>query len=230
MEQSRRVFLGSTAALGSAAVIGGALLFNEHGASAQSQDADPVVRELRRQLRAGARQLRGARPGEGARATGAALAFGAVYARARGVDAQLKTMLRKVGRQRMTAAEIEPAYILGLMRDHGITASYVPPLADLTTRERVYDRLVTDGLTGLLDREAQAFTARGPELDKFTGMFRPVVDYNCQPIMDSISAWSGIVAITCSPWAVASGAGGLACSVATGALIGYLGLYFTYCD
>jgi hypothetical protein len=220
------VFLGSAAA---AAAAGAGVLASDMPVFAQRRD-DPIVRELRRQLRAGVRQMRGARPGEGARAVSAALAFGAVYARTADLDASLKGSLRRIGRRRLTDPEIDPAYVIGIMRDHGLADPRLPPLADLTTREKVYDQLVGGGITALFEREASTFAAASSDLDRFTGVFRPVrVNANCQPTMDSITFWSGVVAVACSPIVVGTGAGAYACAGATGILAGFLIAYATFC-
>lgn len=221
---SRRVFLGSATAMVAA---GAGTLFPNPVIAQRS--SDPVARELRRQLRASVRQMRGARPGEGARAVSSVLAFGAAYARSIRLDAQFQAFLRKAGKQRLTDPEIDPAHVIGILRDHGLTESRLPPLAHLATRERVYDLLLAHGLTGMIEREAQVFSAISPELDKLSGMFRPVIDYNCQPIMDSIGVWSGVVAISCSPPSLATGVGELACAFSQGVLIGYLIQWATYC-
>jgi hypothetical protein len=193
------------------------------------RSSDPVARELRRQLRAGVRQMRGLRPGEGARAVSAALTFAAAYGRSIRLDAQLQVFLRRAGKWRLTEAEIDPAQVIGILRDHGLTESRLPPLADLATREKVYDLLLAEGFTGFTERAAQRFSAISPELDKLAGVFRPVIDERCQPIMDNISIWSGVVAIACSPPSLATGVGELACAAATGALAGYIISYWTYC-
>src|SRR5262245_55148223 len=175
---SRRVFLGSATAVVAA---GAGTLFTNPVIAQRS--SDPVARELRRQLRAGVRQMRGARPGEGARAVSAALTFAAAYGRSIRFDAQFQAFLKRAGKWRLTDPEIDPAQVIGILRDHGLTESRLPPLADLATRQRVYDLLVAKGLTGLIEKEAQRFRAISPELDKLAGVFRPVVNNNCQPIM-----------------------------------------------
>ncbi len=222
---SRRVFLGGATAMVAA---GAGTLFPD---PVIAQNSDPVVRELRRQLRVGVRQMSGARPGEGARAVSAALAFGAVYARSIGLDAQLRPVLRRAGKRRLTEAEVNLAHVIGIAGEHGMsfTESSLPPLADLVAREKVYDRLVAEGLTARLEREAQWFAGISPELDKLTGMFRPVIDYNCQPIMDNIQFWSGVVTLACGTPLVGTLPVMIACSAAAGTLAGHLWSYRTYC-
>lgn len=221
---SRRVFLGSATAVVAA---GAGTLFPDPVIA--QRRGDPVVNELRRQLRAGVRQMRGIRPGEGARAVSTALTFATVYGRSIRVDAQFQAFLRRAGKWRLTDPEIDPALVIGMLRDHGLTESRLPPLADLATREKVYDLLLAGGLTGMTERAAQSFSAISPELDKLAGVFRPVIDERCRPIMDNISIWSGAVAIACGPLSLATGVGELACAAATGALAGYLISYWTYC-
>jgi hypothetical protein len=219
------VFLGSATAV----VAAGAGTLFSHPVIAQRR-GDPVVNELRRQLRAGVRQMRGVRPGEGARAVSTALTFATAYGRSIRVDAQFQAFLRRAGKWRLTDPEIDPAQVIGMLRDHGLTESRLPPLADLATRQKVYDLLLANGLTGMTERAAQSFSAISPELDKLAGVFRPVIDDRCRPIMDNISIWSGVVTIACGPLSLAiPGAGELACAAATGALLGYLASYWTYC-
>ena len=195
---------------------------------AQRKD-DPLLRELRRQLRAGVREMRGARPGEGARAVSAALAFAAAYGKAVDLDAQFRVVLRRAGKARLTDPEIEPAHILGILRDHGQSDVRLPPLADLTMRRKVYDALVAGGLTPLVEREARSFAEASVELDRLNGVFRPVINNHCQPLMDNITIWSAMVSIACSPPSVATGVGSAACTVAAGALAGMILRYYIDC-
>ena len=60
-------------------------------------------------------------------------------------------------------------------------------------------------------------------------MLRPVVYHDCQPIMDNIAWWSGVVGIACSPLSVVTAPGEVACAFSSGVLAGYLGQYWWYC-
>jgi hypothetical protein len=227
---TRRMFLGSAAA---AAAAGAGTLFIEADVAGAQQrrraNDDPLVRELHTQLKAGIKEMRGPRPGEGARAVGAALAFGVAYGRAIGLDAEFAAMLRRRGRLALTQDEIDPAFIAAIVREQGITSTRPLPTADLATRERVYDQLVTAGFTSAVEGFAARLNTRSTDMDRFNGMIRPVIYHNCQPLMDDIGFWGGVVAIACQPFSTATGIGAAACAVASGALGAALVTYAYYC-
>ena len=227
---TRRMFLGSAAA--AAAAGAGTLFIDVDAAGAQGRrrtDHDPLVRELHAQLKAGIKEMRGPRPGEGARAVGASLAFGVAYARSIGLDAEVTAMLRRRGRVSLTQDEIDPTFIAAVLREQGITSTRPLPLADLAMRERVYDLLVSAGFTAVVERFAAGLNKRSTDMDRFNGMIRPVIYYDCQPLMDDIGFWGGVVAIACQPWSTATVVGGAACAVAAGALGAALVTYAYYC-
>lgn len=227
---TRRMFLGSAAA--AAAAGAGTLFIDADVAGAQQRrrsDFDPLVRALHEQLRTGVTEMRGPRPGEGARAVSAALAIAVAYGRSINLDVEVAAMLQRRGRLALTQDEIDPAFIAAVLREQGITTTRPLPVADLATRERVYDLLVSAGFTSAVERFAAALTKRSTDMDRFNGMIRPVIYYDCQPIMDDIAFWGGVVAIACQPWSTATGIGGAACAVASGALGAALVAYAYYC-
>ena len=226
---TRRLFLWSAAAVAAGS---GTLLIDPGVMDAQLRPrpmGDPVVRELRRQLTAGIKEMRGARPGEGARAVSAALKVGAAYARSLDADAQLTAMLRRRGKVRSTEDDIDPAHLAALLREHGITIGRPLPVADLATRERVYDLLLTAGFTSIVERQAEALAKRSTDMDRFNGMNIPVIYHDCQPLMNDIAFWGGVVTLTCAPWSVATTVGAAACAVSSGALGAALVAYYIYC-
>ena len=227
---TRRMFLGSAAATAAAGV--GTLFIDADvlGAQQRRRDShDPLVRELHTQLKAGIKQMRGPRPGEGARAVGAALAFGVAYGRSIGLDAGVATMLQRRGRLALTQDEVDPAFIAAIVREQGITSTRPVLLPNLAARERVYDLLVTQGFTSVVEDFAGRLNKRSTDMDRFNGMIRPVIYHDCQPLMDDIAFWGGAVAIACQPWSTVTVVGGAACAVASGALGAALVAYAYYC-
>jgi hypothetical protein len=227
---TRRMFLASAAAVTAAGA--GTLLMDAEVVGAQSRrrgNAAPLVRELHEQLKAGVKGMRGPRPGEGARAVSATLAMGVAYARSIDLDAEVAAMLRRRGRVALTQDEIDPAFLAAILRDQGITTARPLPVVDLATRERVYDLLAAEGFTSGVERFAAALAKRSVDMDRFNGMIRPVIYYDCQPLMADIGYWGGVVAITCQPWSTATVIGGAACAIASGALGASLVAYAYYC-
>src|SRR5690349_8155714 len=98
---SRRRFVGSALTLGAGATAGALVSFPrpEVAAAAGQTGQNAVHNELLRQLKAGVRGLRGARPGEAARALASTTRLLAAHYQASGLEAELKGNLEKALRR-----------------------------------------------------------------------------------------------------------------------------------
>ena len=168
---SRRRLLGSALTLGAGAAIGSTVSFPSMGvpvAAAAGQDL--VHDELIRQLKEGVRGLQGARPGEAARSVAATLRLLAAHYRATGVDAQVKTALRKAiardGRDAVVRRDMDAAMFAAEARNFGVTVPVPREPFNLAERERALEAVLARGATPALLSAAADLERMAPQLDR----------------------------------------------------------------
>jgi hypothetical protein len=157
---SRRIFVGSLAGAGVGAVGAASLL--DFSVSAQPVSTDPLIRELRRQLKEALGKMR---DGQAAGATQAATVL-RVYASTLN-DGQLKATLRKANRAAVLSAERSHGEIVRIAEDLGINPATIPPhrLLDRGVKELELQRMIDNGLGPLFHEVANRFDAAAVKLE-----------------------------------------------------------------
>jgi hypothetical protein len=189
MTPSRRVFMGSAAAIGVGAVAGGGTLLLETTTSAQTPVVPDLVEdEIRRQVRDSVHGLRGARRGEAARKLASAVRMAAAHFRAKGLDVtvrrQLQAQTRRDGRDAFLRRELDPQRLAAELREFGITTP-LPPLAiDIRARARMLDDMLANGISNKLESTAAAIERLATLLDD-----RPIVPINLRQQCPDVSGY-----------------------------------------
>jgi hypothetical protein len=170
--QSRRVFLGSTAALG---VVGAATVFRAHAqgqghAAAHAQEhgapADPVLGELRQQMITAVRGLKAGGGGEPARRIAGVLRVAQAAGIARQFDTRLRAAVRRHGRDAILQQAPDLDRFAAEMRVFGITDPFALAPASYAERARVLDGVLARGLAPLLLATCDRLEALAPALDR----------------------------------------------------------------
>lgn len=144
---SRRLFLGSVAAAGVGAFGVSALNFPV----AAQPAANPLTREIRRQLRGGVQKLVDGSGPDGARQLATTLR---IYAATLNDD-QIRVALRKANRQTLLYGSVTHAEMERFADELGVVKSRLPkhPTSTPQAREQALDRMLKEGLSPFL-REA----------------------------------------------------------------------------
>ena len=192
----RRTFIGSAAAAGVGAAVGGALFLPTFDTHAQGHAAaDPILAELQKQLAETVLAVRKGRgkAGEHARRIAANIRLlnvhGGVTSAA---DAQLQRLVRTEGRDLLLAREIDPESLAREMRPFGVDR--VPTLtATYADRARMLDATVSNGTAAVLSALASRFDQIAPTLDRYaTG--RTVARQDIDECWESLVVLTGIEA------------------------------------
>jgi len=144
---SRRLFLGSVAAAGVGTFGVTALTFPV----AAQPGADPITREILRQLRGGMQKMQGGNGGDGARQLATTLRIYAATIN----DDQLRAMLRKANRQTLLYGPMNHAELERLADELGFPRAQLPHSTTTPLRrEQAVDRLLKEGLSPFMRRAA----------------------------------------------------------------------------
>jgi hypothetical protein len=188
--QSRRAFLGSTAALGIGSLAaGGSLLLQtrtgnaqDHGGHAPRQ-LDPVFTLFITEAAAIRREMKqsGIR-GEHARRLSIALKMLGTYGNRVDLDGRVRTATRQLiarqGRETLLQAALDHQHVVAELKAHGAVEPEELPDPNLLTREQRIaglNEILTRGVTPLLFREAAMFDREAPVLDRFSSLQQPLV-------------------------------------------------------
>jgi hypothetical protein len=237
---SRRVFVGS-AALASVGAGSYGLFAQTPGAITRSptvvQD-DPILKEIRRQLRRATQGLKKG-SGEGARQYASALRLWAARGQGDKIDDRLRVALQRTiaqrGRSALLAAEAPHTEMERQAADLGFT----PDMLDLhrpsdpALREQALDRLLRDGLTATIHAAADLLdTVVAPRLDEIarSGGTMPVVlrraqapgSATCQDVCNYADAFRYAMDVACAA-AIIFPPLAEACMLAASAWLGALG-------
>ena len=188
--QSRRAFLGSTAALGLGSLAaGGSLLLQPRTGSAQDHGGhaarrlDPVFNLFIAEAAAIRREMKrsGVR-GEHARRLSIALKMLGTYGTRMDLDARVRAATRQLiarqGREALLHASLDHQHMIAELRAHGAVDAEELPDPNLLTRDQRIaglDEILTRGVTPLLFREAAMFDREAPALDRFSSLRQPLV-------------------------------------------------------
>ena len=191
----RRTFIGSAAAAGVGAAVGGALVLPTFDTHAQGLASDPVLAELRKQLAEtviAVRKGRG-RAGEHARRIAANIRLLNAHGGVTNVaDAQLQRVLRTEGRDALLAREIDPEVLAREMKPFGVDR--VPTLtATYADRALMLDTTIKHGTAAVLAGLAARFDQIAPALDRYTGT-RAVAGQEPDTCWDWLLVLSGLEA------------------------------------
>ena len=168
--QNRRTFLGSAAAAGVGAAIGGPLLFPTFPARTHAQghiETDPVMAELQKQLTETMIAIRKGvgRAGEHARSIAASIRLLNAHGFAATADVQLRQLVNQEGREALLARQIEPATVAAELKVIGVTR--VPVFsAGYSDHAQMLDATVTQGMTATLATISAGFDRIAPVLDR----------------------------------------------------------------
>jgi hypothetical protein len=166
---NRRAFVGTIAAglplLGGVAV--GAV---QRGGAATRVGADAVEAELLRQIRENVKSMQGPRRGESARGLAATLRLAAADFRQKGVDAQVKTLLRaslrREGEEAFLLKEIDGAILAAELKELGIARLPVV-LPDYAARRQAVRQILAEGATPGILAAADALERVSKDLDNY---------------------------------------------------------------
>jgi hypothetical protein len=182
---SRRVFVGSVAAAGVGAA--GATSLVEFPVAAQPAATDPLIREIRRQIKKAIGQMRQGQSG-GARQLSTTLR---IYASTVN-DNQLRAALRKANRQQLLLADMNHGELVRQAEELGINPSTLPPHSvDRVGRDAALDRLLKEGLSPLMLHVADFVDEVGKKMGALerTGRARPLQVALRQPIPDTTECY-----------------------------------------
>lgn len=164
----RRMFLGSAAAAGVGAAVGGPFFLPTIDMHAQGHaPTDPVLTELSAQLLATVRAVRSGRgkAGEHARMLAANIRLLNAHGVGAQADARLRRRLRDEGRDALLARELDLDTLAAEMQAVGVER--VPPLsATYADRARVLDLTIKNGMAPTLAALGVAFEQIAPALDR----------------------------------------------------------------
>ena len=179
---SRRVFVGSVAAAGVGAAGTTSLL--DFPVSAQPGATDPLVREIRRQLKGAFEKMRDGQA-DGARQAATVLRLYASTVN----DSLIRTTLRKANRQQILLAQVNHGELVREAEELGIDPSRLPPHSlDRVGREVALDRLIKEGLSPLMQHVADFADGVGAKMEALerSGRARPLQVALRQPIPDPV--------------------------------------------
>ena len=167
--QNRRTFLGSAAAAGVGAAVGGSALFPTSLSYAQGHPVpdDPVMAELQKQLAETVIAIRKGRgkAGEHARRIAANVRLLNAYGLATAADVQLRRLLKQEGREALLAREIDPTMLAGELKVIGVER--LPAFsATYADRALMIDTTATNGMAAALAAVAAGFDRIAPVLDR----------------------------------------------------------------
>jgi hypothetical protein len=166
--QNRRMFLGSAAAAGVGAAVGGAFLFPASNTHAQGHaTTDPLLAELQAQLLATITAVRKGqgKMGEHARSLARHVRLLNAHGAGAAADAELRGQLRDLGRDAILAREMDLAKLAVEMKAVGVER--VPLLtATYAGRMRVLDATVKNGMSATLAALGDAVERIAPALDR----------------------------------------------------------------
>ena len=166
--QNRRTFLGSAAAAGVGAAVGGSLFLPTSLPHAQAHAViDPVMAELQMQLADTVIAIRKGRgkAGEHARRIAGHVRLLNAHGVAAAADAQLRRLLRQEGRDALLAREIDPKMLAAEMKAIGIER--LPTFsATYADRALMLDATITHGMAATLTDISARFDEIAPVLDR----------------------------------------------------------------
>lgn len=161
--QSRRVFLGSTAALG---LVGAATTVFEANAQGHRHATDPLVTELRRQMIASVKGLKPGRGGEPARRIAGILTLTTAAGVAADFDARLRAAVRTHGRDVLLLQTPDPRKLEAELKVYGVTEPLLLKPVTLAERRRVLDTVLAKGMAPLLDAIGRRFDTLSADLNR----------------------------------------------------------------
>jgi hypothetical protein len=161
--QSRRAFLGSTAALGLVGAAGTAL---DVHAQDHRHATDAVVTELRRQMIASVKGLKPGRGGEPARRISGILALTAAAGITADFDTRLRAAVRRHGRDGLLLQTPDPKKLEAELKAYGITEPLLLKPVTLAERRRVLDTVLARGIAPLLEAIGRRFDTLSVDLDR----------------------------------------------------------------
>ena len=204
MEHTRRSFLGSTAALGSVALAsaGAGVMFSGSAAAQQEEDA-LVVRELERQARDGVKAMR-TRPGEGLRRVAGSLRIFAAHAKSRKHDQriaqQLRTVIRKHGREALVYGSLDPTAVNSEFRALGIARPFPVLAPNPKVREELLDDLLAGRFSARVVSFAELLERQGTDIDRAGVAVLPVRRIpGCMQLEMQMSQAQAMMLIFCNP-------------------------------
>jgi hypothetical protein len=170
---SRRLFLGSIATAGVGAFGVTALNFPV----AAQPAANPITREILRQLRGGVQKLIDGSGPDGARQLATTLR---IYAATLNDD-QIRAALRKANRQTLLHGSVNHAEMERLADELGIPRSVLPlhPTSTSQGREQALDRMLKEGLSPFLREAADRLDRTAVTLQERTARVRNVALQQC---------------------------------------------------
>jgi hypothetical protein len=190
----RRTFIGSAAAAGVGAAVGGALFLPTFDTHAQGHAAaDPILAELQKQLAETVMAVRKGRgkAGEHARRIAANIRLLNVHGGIpTAADAHLQRLLRQDGRDALLAREIDPESLAREMKPFGVDR--VPTLtATYADRARMLDATASNGAASILATLSTRFDQIAPALDRYAGT-RAVARQDVDECWESLLVLTGI--------------------------------------
>ena len=166
--QNRRTFLGSAAAAGVGAVVGGTLPTPTFHAHAQGHAiTDPVMAELQKQLTETVTAIRKGRgkAGEHARRIAANIRLLNAHGVAAAADAQLRRLLKQDGRDALLAREMDPRIVAAELKAIGVDR--MPRFsATYADRALILDATATNGMAATLATLSARFDQLASALDR----------------------------------------------------------------
>jgi hypothetical protein len=232
----RRMFLHAAGAALSVPVIGSVLSYPDYGrveAACGSCGDDPVSAEALRQFKAAIRGLTKSGKGEHGRQAAAALRVLAAHGKARNLDAEFRTSVRRelktYGVDNVLLRPFDREQFTATAREFGVEQ---PPQlttnATLAERRQSLNALLATGVVAHMERSADLFAAIGAHLDK-RGPVQQVQTKEqqiqmCRDLQTYISTAEGLMIVACLLW------GPLACAYFSGAYLGAKIYYETQTD
>lgn len=214
--QSRRVFLGSTAALG---VVGAASVFRASAQDHGHADADPVLVELRQQMIGAVRALEAGGGGEPARRIAGLLRVATAAGMARQFDAKLRAAVRRHGRDAILLQNPDLEKFAAEVKVFGLTEPLPLSPSSYEDRARVLNAVLARGVGPLFEAAGRRFETLASDLDR--RMVLPVAqvspDDRCWHPCTEVLALEVMVLFACLGSAIDSG---IACLFLTGMLVG----------
>lgn len=221
--QSRRVFLGSTAALG---VVGVATsVFRASAQDHTHATADPVLDELRQQMIAAVGALQaGNNGGEPARRIAGVLRVASAAGVPQRFDARLRAAVRREGRDAMLLRPVDPNAFAGEIEQFGIDVP-APRLPGYAESAAALDRLLKDGLVSVFADASASFVKMGAQLDRRRGSALQVAFFEdtCADADSALLAIETMMIIACL---FAEFDFGISCFFLSGM---YIGMRLSFC-
>ena len=214
--QSRRVFLGSTAALG---VVGAATVFRANAQDHDHGPADPVLAELKQQLTTAVRALAAGGGGEPARRIAAILRVADAAGISRQFDARLRAKVRQDGRDAILIQTPDLDKFAAELKVFGIREPFALSPSTSEERARVLDAVLARGVAPLVKSACDRLEALASALDRSSiiPVAQTTPDDPCWLPCTEVFALEVMVAIACLGTAIDFG---VSCFFFTGMLIG----------